>query len=121
MCVRMSIAIQKLPSFSTDDFHRYWSGSHASTFLSFPIVQKNLIKYQQFHIDNRVRDELAKSGLPVSDVDGMAEFWAKNMEDLMAVFQDPEYLRIVVPDEQKLLEREATLPSYRQISSECHG
>jgi hypothetical protein len=52
----------------------------------------------------------ASHGIPPSGYNGGAEFWANSIEELGAVFQDPEYQSIVVPDELKFLKRdEATL------------
>ncbi|KAK5676904.1 hypothetical protein LTS10_010668 [Elasticomyces elasticus] len=106
MPIRLTILIRKLPSISTEEFNKYWSDSHPSTFLSVPIVQEKLIKYQQFHASHPFSAGLKTHGLPVADYDGGAEFWAETYEDMMAVFQDPEYERIVVPDEMKFLDRE---------------
>ncbi|KAK3646002.1 hypothetical protein LTR56_008880 [Elasticomyces elasticus] len=127
MPIRLTILIRKLPSISTEEFNKYWvrpqflatssastlitvtfpvSDSHPSTFLSVPIVQEKLIKYQQFHASHPFSAGLKTHGLPVADYDGGAEFWAETYEDMMAVFQDPEYEKIVVPDEMKFLDRE---------------
>ncbi|KAK5736812.1 hypothetical protein LTR17_007137 [Elasticomyces elasticus] len=106
MPIRLTILIRKLPSISTEEFNTYWSNAHPSTFLSVPIVQEKLIKYQQFHASHPFSAGLKTHGLPVADYDGGAEFWAETYEDIMAVFQDPEYERIVVPDEKKFLDRE---------------
>lgn len=45
------------------------------------------------------------TGLPIAEYDGGVEIWARSLEELMAVFQDEEYLRVVVPDEEKFLKR----------------
>ena len=44
--------------------------------------------------------------LPFAPYDGAAEMWAKSYDDLMEVFSNEEYLKVVVPDEQKFLKRE---------------
>ncbi|KAK5689193.1 hypothetical protein LTR17_026448 [Elasticomyces elasticus] len=127
MPIRLTILIRKLPSISVEEFNKYWvrqppapysptksthadtsrqSDAHPSTFLSVPIVQEKIIKYQQFHASHPFSAGLKTHGLPVADYDGGAEFWAETYEDMMAVFQDPEYTRIVVPDEKKFLDRE---------------
>ena len=109
MTVRITILLKKLDTISTEEFNYYWSQQHPSIFLSVPIVRQNLTRYSQFHVDAAVTAGLATHGLPVSPYDGGAEFWADSYESAMAVFQDPEYLRVVVPDEQKFLQREAAV------------
>jgi len=68
------------------------------------------VKYSQFHVDNATSEGLKAHGLPIAEYDGGVNIWARNMEELMAIFQDEEYLRVVVPDEEKFLKRnEATM------------
>jgi len=50
-------------------------------------------------------DALAAQGLPVVDYDGGVNIWANSVEDMMAVFQDEEYNRVVVPDEESFMKR----------------
>ncbi|KAG4266599.1 hypothetical protein FPRO03_01883 [Fusarium proliferatum] len=88
-----------------------WSEEHPKIWLSVPIVKQNLVKYSQFHADERL--DLSGTGMPsVAPFDGAATMWAKSLEDLHAVriFSDPEYNRIVVPDEEKFLKRAEAVP-----------
>lgn len=48
---------------------------------------------------------LASAGVPTAPFDGGAEFWGDSVEKVMAVFQDPEYLSVVVPDELKFIDK----------------
>ncbi|KAJ9144234.1 hypothetical protein NKR23_g6237 [Pleurostoma richardsiae] len=105
MSAHLTILIKKLDHLSHEEFHNYWSKSHPSTFLSVGIVRSNVKKYVQFHINQNVSASLAEAGLPVSEWDGGVEMWAEDLGDLMAVFQDEEYNRVVVPDEQRFLKR----------------
>lgn len=70
-----------------------------------PIVREKIVKYSQFHVNDKFRTQMAGSNLPFAAYDGAAEMWAHSYEDLMAVFTDDEYLRVVVPDEEKFLKR----------------
>ena len=106
MTIRITAFFKKVDTITTEEFNRYWSQEHPSIFLSIPIVRQNLTRYSQFHADAAVTSGLAAAGLPVSPYDEGAEFWAESYESAMAVFQDPEYLRVAVPDEQKFLDRE---------------
>ncbi|GAM83010.1 hypothetical protein ANO11243_009960 [Dothideomycetidae sp. 11243] len=38
--------------------------------------------------------------------DGGVKMWANSIEELMAVFQDPEYIKTVIPDEESFLKRD---------------
>ncbi|MCJ1316940.1 hypothetical protein MMC15_002261 [Xylographa vitiligo] len=39
------------------------------------------------------------------EYDGGVNVWAATTEDLMSVFQDEEYKRVVIPDEESFLKR----------------
>ncbi|KAL2075436.1 hypothetical protein VTL71DRAFT_379 [Oculimacula yallundae] len=70
-----------------------------------PIVKKHVLKYTQFHVDEKVSEGLRAAGLPMAEYDGGVQIWGRSVEELMAVFQDPEYLAKVVHDEEKFLKR----------------
>lgn len=62
-----------------------WSNSHPKIWLNVAIVQKNIVKYSQFHVDNKTTEGLRAHGLPVSEFDGGVNMWGDSVEDLMAV------------------------------------
>ncbi|RDW77000.1 hypothetical protein BP6252_05053 [Coleophoma cylindrospora] len=105
MTVHLTILIKKLDSLTDEQFHAYWSNEHPKIWGSVPIVQAKIVKYSQFHVDAPTTAALRAAGLPLAEYDGEVEMWADSMEDLMAVFQDEEYLRVVVPDEESFLKR----------------
>ncbi|KAF2107429.1 hypothetical protein BDV96DRAFT_606528 [Lophiotrema nucula] len=103
--VRITILIRKQDSISHEDFHTYWSTSHPKIWLSVPIVREKIVKYSQFHVDHKFKEGM-EGKLPFAGYDGGAEMWARSVEDLMSVFTNEEYLKIVMPDEQMFLKRE---------------
>jgi hypothetical protein len=42
------------------------------------------------------------------DYDGIAEIWVDQLADLFELFQSSEYERVVLPDEEKFLDRSKT-------------
>jgi len=105
MSVRLTVLIKKLDTISDADFHAYWSKSHPKIWLSIKVVKERVVKYSQFHVNRQVMDELAAKRLPIVDYDGVMSIWGHSVEDLVAIFQDEEYKRVVVPDEEKFLNR----------------
>ncbi|RDW64248.1 hypothetical protein BP5796_10750 [Coleophoma crateriformis] len=105
MAVHLTILIKKLDSLTDEQFHTYWSNEHPKIWGSVPIVQAKIVKYSQFHVDAQTTAGLRAAGLPLAEFDGGVEMWADSVEELMAVFQDEEYLRVVVPDEESFLKR----------------
>ncbi|KAF5572747.1 dimeric alpha+beta barrel [Fusarium pseudoanthophilum] len=107
--VRITFLLRKRDDVTYGQFHKYWSEEHPKIWLSVPIVKQNLVKYSQFHADEKL--DLSGTGMPpVAPFDGAATMWAKSLEDLHAIFSDPEYNRIVVPDEEKFLKRSEAVP-----------
>ncbi|KAF5687188.1 dimeric alpha+beta barrel [Fusarium denticulatum] len=107
--VRITFLLRKRDDVTYEQFHKYWSEEHPKIWLSVPIVKQNLVKYSQFHADEKL-DLLGTGMPPVAPFDGAATMWAKSLEDLHAIFSDPEYNRIVVPDEEKFLKRAEAVP-----------
>ncbi|CAD6566935.1 MAG: hypothetical protein CYPHOPRED_001279 [Cyphobasidiales sp. Tagirdzhanova-0007] len=103
--IHLQILISKLDTISDADFHKYWSESHPKIWLGVKLVQENIVKYSQFHVDRKATQAVEAMGVPCVTYDGGADMWAKSLEDLMAVFQDEEYKRLVVPDEESFLKR----------------
>jgi hypothetical protein len=74
--------------------HSHRSKNHAEVFSSLSAVRSKLVKYNQFHSHPNHSETLASIGLPITPWDGAAEFYLDKMEDLSAVFGDPEYLEV---------------------------
>ena len=54
-----------------------------------------------------VSNELSAShSLPIATYDGYAELWTRTVEDLLAIAEDEEYNRVVVPDEKKFTKKD---------------
>ncbi|KAI2628892.1 hypothetical protein GGR54DRAFT_636607 [Hypoxylon sp. NC1633] len=116
--IKMSLFIKKREDRSYEDFHKHWSETHSKLFATIPITRQKIVKYSQTHSDSSV--DLSQYGLIKSGYDGIAEFWARSLEDLEAVFNDPEYLSIVYPDEENFFHRtESTiLYGWEEIKAE---
>ncbi|KAI2472821.1 EthD domain-containing protein [Annulohypoxylon bovei var. microspora] len=101
--VKITFFMKKKDGISHEEFHKYWSEEHSKIFLSVPIIRRNLVKYSQFHSDKSV--DLTGFGVNMIGYDGGASMWANSLEELLAIFTDEEYLKTVVPDEEKFFNR----------------
>ena len=70
------------------------------------VVRDKVVAYSQYHVDKAQSDVCRGMGLPMASYDGIVKISAASFEDLMGVFQDEEYNRVVVPDEQSFLKRD---------------
>ncbi|KAJ6576622.1 hypothetical protein DFH09DRAFT_1149881 [Mycena vulgaris] len=107
--VRLVILLKRKSTLSKEEFSQYWSGTHSDLFMSLEIVKSNLIKYEQAYTNQSVLLQLVEGmGLTMHEWDGMAIFEAESYAKIFEVFQNEEYKRIVVPDEHKFVDREAS-------------
>ncbi|CDO76018.1 hypothetical protein BN946_scf184665.g10 [Trametes cinnabarina] len=106
--VRLVVLMAPKPGLSFEEFDRYWLNVHAEVFSSIAIAKRNLLKYEQFHLDRNYEDliaaqTLAKSKSPFR---GIAIFEATSLDKIFEIWKDEEYLRVVVPDEHKFFDHE---------------
>jgi uncharacterized protein (TIGR02118 family) len=91
--IKLIVAIRRNPDMSPEQFHAYWRTVHAKKVRALPATARYIRRYVQAHtIDGEY------SGNEPS-YDGTAELWFDSVEDKDAFYSDPEYLRVVRPDE----------------------
>ncbi|KAL6717767.1 hypothetical protein ACLMJK_003852 [Lecanora helva] len=115
--VRLVTLVYRKKDTSFEDFSNYWANEHAKLFKELPIAKQNLLSYEQSHANPESVQQLTHVGFPCSDADGMAIFEAESSEKLWAVFQDEEYHKVAVPDEEKFMDRERSLAFPAEIVS----
>jgi len=89
---------------SFEDFDRYWLNPHGDLFKNLPYVKKNYVKYEQYHYNMEVNHKLAEMGLFKSPYYGVAVFEAETDEQILDILQDPDYQKIIQPDEAKFFD-----------------
>ncbi|KAI2610223.1 uncharacterized protein GGS25DRAFT_521032 [Hypoxylon fragiforme] len=99
--VKLTVFLKKRDDISHEEFHKYWDNEHAKIFLSVPIVKKNVVKYTQFHANNGATADITNFGLAMVGYDGVANIWGKSLDDLLAIYNDEEFLRVSAPDGDK--------------------
>ncbi|KAF5385132.1 hypothetical protein D9615_000971 [Tricholomella constricta] len=105
--VRIIIFVKRKPGLSKEEFSRYWKGPHAELFTSLETVKKNVIKYEQAHVNDKyiTAPQAMAMGLTAPDWDGFAVFDAESYDKLFEVFSSEEYAKIAVPDEENFIDR----------------
>ncbi|EJD35555.1 hypothetical protein AURDEDRAFT_175353 [Auricularia subglabra TFB-10046 SS5] len=99
--VKFSMFIKRKEGINLEEFHKYWSEDHARILLAVPIVKEKIVKYVQYHANTEQMAAMAATGGAVAQWDGIVEFWARSMEDLVAVFTDPVFTSTATPDASK--------------------
>lgn len=101
--IKLIVAVRKRPDMSAGEFHKYWRTKHAGLVRDNPATSKYVRKYVQSHTIPREyeRGEVA--------YDGTAELWFDTPQDKDAFFSDPDYLRIIRPDESRFADMTQTV------------
>lgn len=117
--VKLSIFIRRRQGMSLEAFHKYWSEEHPKAVMSIDCVKNTVVKYVQYHADDAKMKALA-AVTNTMPWDGAAEFWAHSLEDIVAIFSDPDYLNIVVPDEERFFDKASaqTFVGYEEVKYE---
>ncbi len=100
--IKFTILLTRKASLSHEEFVEHHRGVHADLFMSVPAVKETVRRYVQQHA---IPAELP--GMPPVKYDGVTELWFDDVAALARCFSDPEYLRVVRPDEASFLDLHA--------------
>ena len=78
-------------------------------------VQSKMARYDQYHTTPSQTATLKSMGVPIAPYDGAAEFYFRNMEDLISVITDSEYGQVSL----FALPVAARKGKFRQLSAVC--
>lgn len=98
--IRLTAMLRRNPALSAEEFHVHWRDVHAALIRSVPGIERWVVRYEQHP---RAPDR-AGSWTGSEGYDGVTVQWFRSLEDFEAMIGDPEYRRIVGPDEQHLLD-----------------
>ncbi|KAF5358794.1 hypothetical protein D9758_008599 [Tetrapyrgos nigripes] len=104
--VRVLCFITRKEGVSQEEFDRHWLEDNSKLMLSLDIVKKNLLKYEQLHVNQQMKTQLQSFGVGLIQCDGAAICEA---ESYQKVFNNPEYFAVVRPDEEKFVDTAKTL------------
>jgi hypothetical protein len=98
--IRLTALLRRNPALTTEAFHARWRDVHAKTILSVPAVRDRIVRYEQHPL---VPDQSGR-WRGSEGFDGVAVQWYRSLDDFEAMIADPEYRRVVAPDEAELLD-----------------
>ena len=103
--IRLTALLRRNPALTAAEFQAHWRDVHAELIRSVPGIERWLVRYEQHP---RVADRDG-SWTGSEGVDGVAVQWFRSLDDFEAMLRDPEYRRLVVPDERHLLDLERSV------------
>ncbi len=99
--VKLVCFVRRNPNLTVEEFHDHWTHRHAQLVLEHG--GRWVRRYEQNH---RLLKDYARVGGPAFD--GCAIQWFDSVRDFFAMVADPGYQDNVGPDEQYLLDLDAT-------------
>jgi uncharacterized protein (TIGR02118 family) len=102
------ICARRKPELSREEFEDYWKNKHSPLVQSVPEFMKYVRKYVHFYLADGADSEPAMLG-DVSDYDAVGQLWFDDHESMAAAYAEPEYLRLIKPDEEKFIDRDGCL------------
>ncbi len=97
--IKFTILLRRKPSMTQEEFVAYHREKHAPLFCALPAVQQSVRKYVQQHTL-----PIEMPGLPPAKYDGITELWFDDANDIGTLFNDPDYLARIRPDEERFLD-----------------
>jgi uncharacterized protein (TIGR02118 family) len=97
--VKYIICATRKAGLSREEFSAYWRNQHGPLVRSVPEFSRHVRKYVQCH--------LVEGVVPLGTAgshDGVAGLWFDSVEDLIRAFNEPRYLEVIRPDEQKFVD-----------------
>ena len=98
--IRLTALLRRNPALTAAEFHAHWRDVHAAKILLVPVVAETVVRYEQHP---RVPDA-AGHWTGSEGFDGMTLQWYRSLDDFETMISDPEYQRVVAPDERHLLD-----------------
>uniref|UniRef100_A0A0W0FJ48 EthD domain-containing protein n=1 Tax=Moniliophthora roreri TaxID=221103 RepID=A0A0W0FJ48_MONRR len=108
--IRTLIFLRKKSSISYEEFDQYWLQVHSKVFANYVEGKRGILKYEQMHINLAEKAKLKGLGLAVLEgYDGVALFDLNSFDDSSALWSTDEYFSVVLPDEEKFIDRATSL------------
>ncbi|KAM0802527.1 hypothetical protein BDR22DRAFT_103772 [Usnea florida] len=107
--VRLIVLLYRKKGLGVEEFQRGWRDDFAPIISGVPIFKKNLLTYEQCHVNGEALKELETKGFPLEGCDGIAIYEALSYEKLFECLNDEEFRKVVGPEEEKLLDESKSL------------
>ncbi|KAJ7624108.1 hypothetical protein DFH06DRAFT_1340144 [Mycena polygramma] len=81
--VRLVLLVKRKPGLSKEEFSHHWVEVHGPLFPKLDIVRKNILKYEQAHLNEKMQEYFRVGSLTAAEWDGMVTFESESYEKIM--------------------------------------
>lgn len=106
--IALIVAAKRRADLTREEFEDHWLNRHAPLVLSVPEFAKYLKRYVLHPYGKEGEGQSLVLG-GASEYDGVGELWFDSHAAMIAAFNEPRYLEIIRPDEDRFLDRDACL------------
>jgi hypothetical protein len=96
--IKLVALLKRKPGLTPEQFREHWLEHHAPLIAGTPELARHLVRYEQL---------IADTGTP--GYDGVTIQWLESRAAFEAFVAEPAYLELVYPDEERFLDRDATV------------
>ncbi|KAF2811369.1 uncharacterized protein BDZ99DRAFT_274319 [Mytilinidion resinicola] len=107
--IKLTFYLKRLPGCTEEKFHRYWAQNHAQVAMEHDIFNKNVRRYNQYHIPPELKTAAAETGIPTLDCDGVAEIWVDSLESWKEVTSNIDFVKAIAADETHFLAQDRAI------------
>ncbi|MBP0590467.1 EthD domain-containing protein [Paraburkholderia sp. LEh10] len=98
---------KRKPGTSHEEFSRHWREIHGPLIAKNPKIARHIKRYVQHHL----QPNASVPGVQELEFDGFSEVWFESMEDRQAMFAEPDFQNLVIPDEHNFIDMSITRTS----------
>jgi uncharacterized protein (TIGR02118 family) len=99
--VKMSVVMRRRQGMSFDDFDDHWLNKHGKLVLTVPEFTRHLRRYVQCHV---LQGDVLPDGWLRADFDGLAELYFDDISEMVAAFNEQQFLEIIGPDDARYID-----------------
>ncbi|KIY73136.1 hypothetical protein CYLTODRAFT_485846 [Cylindrobasidium torrendii FP15055 ss-10] len=105
--VRFVGLLTRKEGLTKDEFMERWE-KHGQL-IKNSVFSQSILVYEQYHIDDKLREALKEGGVLVADCDGIGIMEVESVEKFNAAMSSEEYATIISVDEETFLNRAKTV------------
>ncbi|KAF7350074.1 Ethyl tert-butyl ether degradation [Mycena venus] len=105
--VRIAIFVKRKSGMSKEEFSHYWAEVHGPQFMALDVAKRNVLKYEQAHLNDEMVRIFGAGGFPMPDYDGIAILEGESYPKLMKVSQSEKVQNFMREDSENFMDAAA--------------
>ncbi|MCU0270022.1 MAG: EthD domain-containing protein [Acidimicrobiales bacterium] len=98
--IKLVCFVKRKPGMTREEFYDHWLNHHGPLIANTPELARHLVRYEQ-HRRTAYADWMGNE-----EFDGITIQWMTGPEAFEAFINEPTYLEVLAPDEERFLDRD---------------